>query len=110
MSAKLNRYLVLERPVRSADGAGGYTQSWEILGALWASVKPGRGAVRAVGGVAQARVPLTILVRSAPVGSPRRPVSGQRFREGTRVFAVLAVADSDDGRFVTCTCQEEEAT
>lgn len=37
-----------------------------------------------------------------------RPKPGQRFREGSRVFAILAVAERDPaGRYLTCFCREE---
>ena len=35
----LNRRLVLEAPVETADGAGGVTRGYESAGALWASVE-----------------------------------------------------------------------
>jgi len=35
---RLNRKLELEAPVRTADGAGGYTETWAALGSLWAEV------------------------------------------------------------------------
>ena len=38
---ELNRKLVLEKPARQADGAGGYEQSWVPVGVLW-GILPGR--------------------------------------------------------------------
>ena len=50
-----------------------------------------------------------ITVRAAPVGAPSRPRPDQRFREGARVFRILAVAERDAvGRYLTCFAEEEE--
>ena len=39
---ELNRRLVLEAPVESADGAGGVTRSYAAVATLWAAVDAGR--------------------------------------------------------------------
>lgn len=110
MSAvQLKRRLALEAEVAVADGAGGFARSWALRGYLWAEVIPGSG--REAGGVevALARQPFRITVRGAAPGAPSRPVAGQRFRDGTRVFAVLAVTERDpDGRYLVCAAVEEE--
>ncbi len=107
----LNRALVLEGVARASDGAGGYVETWTVLGTLWAAVRPGAGSD--VPGEEQilAAVPYRIIVRGAPSGSTSRPKAGQRFREGARLFPILAVAEADpDGRFLTCFAREEVAT
>ncbi|MFD1344694.1 phage head completion protein [Litorisediminicola beolgyonensis] len=49
-------------------------------------------------------------MRAAPEGSSARPRPGQRLRHGTRLFRILSVALRDpQGRFLTCTCEEETA-
>jgi len=104
---RLNRALMLEAPVTVADGAGGFAQSWAGLGRLWAEVLPGTGR-EAGGDVAVAQVPYRITVRAAPVGSDARPKPEQRFRDGTRLFTILAVAERDAaGRYLTCFAREE---
>lgn len=105
----LNRALLLEAPVTVADGAGGFVQSWAVLGTLWAEVLPGAG--REVGGdVAVAQVAYRITVRAAPVWSEARPKPEQRFRDGARLFTILAVAERDaEGRYLTCFAREEVA-
>lgn len=106
----LNRKLLLEAPARLPDGAGGYTQGWDVLGTHWAAVQAGSG--REVAGVAtsMSRVNYRITVRAAPVGSPARPLPDQRFRDGNRIFKVLAVAEADQGgRYLTCLAEEETA-
>lgn len=106
----LDRRLVLEERRRTADGAGGFDESWAALGTLWAVMEPARGREVTGAAGALARVPWRITVRGAPMGSPRRPRAGQRLRDGGRVFAVLAVAEADPGgRYLTCFAEEEAA-
>lgn len=106
----LNRSLVLEAPVKIADGAGGYTRDWEALGVLWAEVKAGSGREKAQSAATLSRVSYRITVRAAPYGAPSRPVAGQRFRDGARVFEIYAVAERGvDAAYLTCHAQEEVA-
>ncbi|MBZ4024036.1 phage tail protein [Rhodobacter sp. TJ_12] len=106
----LNRKLVLEAAQRRPDGAGGATLEWQALGEVWAAVKAGSGRAREGAFVTLASVPYRIVVRAAPVGSPRRPRPEQRFRDGARVFRILAVADDDPaGLYLTCFTREEVA-
>lgn len=37
---KLSCRVTLERPIRSADGAGGATVAWEEIATLWAAIEP----------------------------------------------------------------------
>lgn len=106
----LNRRLVLETPQRVSDGAGGYNELWAPRGTLWAEVQSRTGREVLQGGVAISRIGFKITVRAAPQGSPERPAAEQRFRDGTRVFVIRAVADSDtSGRYLTCFADEEVA-
>lgn len=108
-AVNLNRLLVLEASARVADGAGGFGETWAPVGNLWAEVAPGAG--RDTGGVEVtfATVPYRITVRGAPQGSPRRPLVEQRFRDGGRVFRILAVTERDrDGHYLMCFAREEE--
>jgi head-tail adaptor len=44
------------------------------------------------------------------MGQGARPQAGQRFRDGVRVFRIIAVADQGDaGRYLTCFAREEVA-
>ena len=107
----LNRQLVLEDSYRTPDGAGGYLTEWQPLGTIWGCLRAGSG--REVSGqeMARSRVPVRIIVRAMPVGSPARPRAGQRLREGGRIFRIEAVADYHaDGRFLVCHAEEEVAT
>lgn len=105
-----NRRLFLEEKQKLADGAGGYSESWVVLGTHWGAIRADRGRVRGSGGVEVSTVPYRIVVRAAAVDSPARPKPGQRFRDDTRIFSVEAVADNVPGPlFVTCYTKEEIA-
>jgi head-tail adaptor len=105
---QLTRKLMLEAPERVADGAGGFIEGWTALGVLWAEVTAGSGRDQAGYGVSLASVAYKITVRAAPVGSTARPAPDQRFRDGTRLFRVLAVSERDpQGRYLTCLTEEE---
>jgi head-tail adaptor len=106
----LNRALVLEQATRVADGAGGFTMTWAGVGTLWAEVLPGSGRDPAGEEVVLTSVPYRITVRAAPPGAVNRPRPEQRLREGTRIFAILAVTERDPaGHYLTCFCREEAA-
>lgn len=104
----LNRALVLEGVERVADGAGGYAAAWVALGTIWAEVVAGSGREVAGEEVTLATVPFRITVRGAPQGAPSRPKPDQRFREGARLFHILAVTERDaGGQFLICFAREE---
>ena len=104
----LNRKLVLEAATQVPDGAGGFSEVWNALGTLWAEITAGTGREVNAGGLSVSSVPCKIKVRAAPIDSPSRPVAGQRFVDGARVFRVLAVAEADkEARYLTCIAREE---
>lgn len=107
---RLTRELVLETPVRLPDGAGGFQPGWSALGTLWAEVTPRPGREAEGAGIVRSRVSHRITVRAALPGMGARPLPEQRFREGTRIFSILAVWESDhDARYLTCETIEEQA-
>lgn len=107
----LNRPLVLEAPLRAGDGAGGYIRDWQVRGVLWAEIKASTGRETADFAATVSRVRYRITVRAAPHGAASRPVAGQRFRDGDRLFQITAVAERDsDARYLTCFANEETAS
>ena len=107
-AVNLSRQLVLETPQRVADGAGGFTLIWAALGVLWAEVLPGSGREAAGEELVVAAVPYRITVRGAAIGSTARPKPEQRFRDGTRIFTILAVTERDPaGHHLLCFAREE---
>jgi head-tail adaptor len=104
----LTRPLVLEAPARVGDGAGGFTEVWEVRGTLWAEVEARTGREGPGEGASVARATFRITVRAAPQGAPSRPLAGQRLRDGARVFAILAVTESAAGpQYLTLWAEEE---
>jgi SPP1 family predicted phage head-tail adaptor len=85
---KLNRRLVLEVPLETADGSGGVTRSYAAVATLWAQVEPvaARGDVdaAALGAVITHR----IQVRYNPDITLRH-----RFRDGARIFRIVAMRE-----------------
>ncbi len=107
---RLNRRLTLENREQVPDGHGGFTQTWTALGVLWAEVTPRTGREATSVGIPVSRVGYRIVVRGAPFGSGQRPVAGQRFRDGTRLFPIQAVTENDlNGRYILCFADEEVA-
>lgn len=108
---RLTRRLRLQERQRLADGAGGFSESWQVLGTLWAELVAGSGKERAAETGTTARVPYRITLRAAPLGNPRRPKPGQRFAEAGRIFHIEAVAERDEaGRYLICFATEEVLT
>jgi len=108
---RLNRTMVLETPVRTQDGAGGHTTTWTAKGSLFAEVKPGMG--RQVRGeiAALSRRTIRVIIRAAAIGASSRPVPGDRFREGSVIYRIDAVAAYDRGaHYLTCYTVEESLT
>ena len=107
----LNRRLVLEEPQRVPDGAGGYSEMWVALGVLWGEVRHGTGREREAAGLfTVSSIPYRITVRAAPHGAPSRPRPDQRFRDGERIFRILAVTERDpEARYLECFAREEVA-
>ncbi|HMO08389.1 MAG TPA: head-tail adaptor protein [Paracoccaceae bacterium] len=106
---RLHRFLELEAEMTTPDGAGGYVRSWVGMGMLPAEVRPGTGREAAGQEVPLSSQGFRIRVRGAPQGAPSRPLAGQRFRDGQRRFAILAVTEDDpDGRYLVCTAREED--
>lgn len=108
---KLNRRLQLLSALRTRDDAGGHETTWQVAGVLWAEVK-GRSATAAESAELNvAKANYRIIVRGAPEGAASRPVAGQRFRDGTREFDILAVTEWDPGlKYLVCYALEEVAT
>ncbi len=108
IAPQLTRHLTLEEPQRIADMSGGFRVTWVAVGQLWADPQPQTGKERGGEFVTLASVPWQITVRGAPAGSPSRPNPGQRFRDGSRVFLIRAVAEADPrGAYLICFAIEE---
>lgn len=103
----LNRKLVLEQRVAAPDGGGGVIEAWQSVGSHWAALKALSAREVVAGERPAARVTHKLTIRSAPPGSPRRPLADQRFRLGGRIFAIKGVAEADEaGAYLVCWVEE----
>ena len=104
--------LVIETPIREADGMGGFRLVWRDIGRIWAEMRSGAGGERFAEVGARSVVSWRITVRAALAGDPRRPRPEQRLRMGegpaARRFRIEAVSEVDrQGRWLTCIAKEE---
>jgi len=92
---ELNRRLVLEAPVESADGAGGVTRTYAPVMTLWAKVEPvsARGVV--VADAPGATVTHRITVRRYAAVSTRH-----RLVEGESIYRIVSLREDGSRRFL----------
>lgn len=100
---RLRLRLILEKPVRVGDGAGGATLGWSATGIVAAELVPVRPEERGTGqGIADLTLH-KVIIRYRTDVEP-----GDRFRLGQRAFLVLAVTDpQEDGRYLVCLAEEK---
>jgi len=104
---KLNRRLDLEERVVTPDGSGGFSTAWQKLGTLPAQLLARSGRERFIGGRVVSGTSFRITVRAAPFGAVSRPRPDQRFRDGARTYAILAVAESNKSDlYLECWAEE----
>lgn len=103
------RAVMLERAVTNPDGAGGFVTVWEAVCTHWAEFRLGLGRSRqGAEGVPLGAVDWRLYLRALPAGHPAMPAPDMRFRDGTRIFPVLAVAEADPrGAWMVCFVREE---
>lgn len=100
---RLRLRLVLEKPARAPDGAGGAVLSWTSIGIIAADVTLVRAEERGAGeGIADMILHKIIVRHRADLAA------GDRLRSGARLFRILAVTDpQEDGRYLACLAEEE---
>lgn len=103
-----DRRVALEGRVTTPDGAGGFSAGWLKRGELWAAFTPAQGSAGQEAGQPSAASRYRVIIRAAEVGSPRRPLAGERLVEGPRRFDILTVGDSALGRGWLSLLVEEE--
>jgi SPP1 family predicted phage head-tail adaptor len=100
---ELRHRIVLEAPVRTADGGGGATVSWMLVAETWAAIRPVGGSESVVAEQIAGRVSHVIELRHRSGVEPR-----MRIRREARTFEILAVLDVDERRRrLRCLCREE---
>jgi head-tail adaptor len=99
----LDRRLVLEAPAETDDGAGGVVRDYETVTSLWAQVTPVRARPDIAADSLAALVTHRIVVRA-----PRPLNTLNRFRDGARIFRVVAFRETADRRFIEVDAEERE--
>lgn len=102
---QLSSRVVLERPVRTADGTGGATIDWQEVATLWARIEPVAADERFAADRLATRVTHRITLRF------RADIEGgMRIRHRGRVLVVTAWRDPDEvRRFLVLDATEERA-
>lgn len=99
----LRHRVLLEAPVRSADGGGGATVAWMPVAEVWAGIGPGTGSESVLAESLGGRVSHEIVLRHRAGVEP-----AMRFRLGARRFEIVAVLDVDERRrMLRCLCRED---
>lgn len=91
----LNRRLTLEAPVETPDGAGGVTRDYTDAATLWAQVTAVSASADATADSLGALLRVRIVMRARSGMTTRH-----RFRDGARIYRIIAVRESADRRFV----------
>ena len=91
----LNRRLVLEAPVESADGAGGVIRSYTPVTTLWASVEPVSARGEVVADARGATITHRIVIRRHAAVTTRH-----RFVEGASVYRIVTLREDGSRRFL----------
>ena len=100
----LRHLLVLEEPQRVSDGAGGFIESWVTVASVWAAIRTSGGGEAVEAGRLAGRVTHGVTLRYRAGVTP-----AMRFRQGVRVFHILAVIDEDERkRMLRCLCEERD--
>jgi SPP1 family predicted phage head-tail adaptor len=100
---QMNRRLTLEAPVESDDGAGSVTRSYSAVATLWGSVTPVAARESVEAGALGATVTHRIGVRYSADITVRH-----RFRDGARIFRIVAMRERGNRRFLDIDAQERE--
>jgi SPP1 family predicted phage head-tail adaptor len=100
----LRHRLTLEELNRVADDGGGFTESWVAVATVFADLRPISGSERVDADRLTGSVTHDVVLRYRAGVVP-----AMRFREGTRIFQIVAVIDVDEQhRWLQCLCEERE--
>lgn len=101
---KMRHRFTLQQEIRSDDGGGGSTSSWQDVAEIWGALSGAGGSegmmADRISGSAKHRI--TIRWRSGVLPA-------MRFLLGAQHFHILAVLDMDGRRrFLRCECEERD--
>jgi SPP1 family predicted phage head-tail adaptor len=100
--ARLRHRVTIEVATHTADGSGGFVETWTPLAEAWAEIVPGSGSERLDADRFAGRVTHQIVMRHRSDLS-----AGCRLRRGERLFHVHAVIDvGERRRWSLCLAEE----
>jgi len=97
----LRERFTLEQPVRTADGGGGASVTWETVTDLWAAVRPITGDERLRHDQLAGRLTHEVWIRYRTGVTP-----AMRFRQGARIYEIVAVIEAKRRARLECLCEE----
>jgi SPP1 family predicted phage head-tail adaptor len=99
--AAMNERFALEEPMRTPDGAGGATVTWQTVAEVWAHVRPISGDERLRHDQVSGRLTHEVWLRWRAGVTP-----AMRFTQGTRVYEIVAVLEAERRTRLKCLCEE----
>lgn len=100
----LRHRLTLEEAERVSDGGGGFTETWVEVAIVSAALRPSGGSEGIDSGRLAGRVTHEVTLRYRAGVVP-----AMRFRQGSRVFHILAAFDEDERKhWLRCLCEERD--
>jgi SPP1 family predicted phage head-tail adaptor len=99
--AAMRERFALEQAVRTADGGGGATVVWETVTELWAHLRPIGGEERLRHDQLSGRLTHEVSIRWRAGVAP-----AMRFRQGARIYHIVAVIEAVRRRRLKCLCEE----
>ena len=93
--------LVLEQAIRTDDGGGGASITWQTVAELWAYVRPVSGEERLRADQTAGRITHEVWLRHRPDIVP-----AMRLRQGGRVLDIVAVLATARRARLRCLCEE----
>lgn len=101
----LRHRLTLQQAVRTDDGGGGASETWQTLAVLWAAVEPAGGSESVRAEKLEGRITHHVTLRWRHGVTP-----SMRFLFGTRVLEIDSVFDpAEERRWLVCKCVERVA-
>lgn len=97
----LRERLLLEQPIRTPDGGGGASVTWQTVAELWAHVRPLSGDERLRHDQLCGRLTHEVWLRDRPGVVP-----AMRFRQGARIYEIVAVIETPHRAHLKCLCEE----
>lgn len=90
---KLRRFILIQKPCDTPDGAGGDVRDWVSFLKVWAQVEPLSGTEPFFADQMYPKLMATFTIRYR-----KGVVAAQRILYGTRIFNIRSVVEADDSR------------